>query len=140
MNEIEIKDIQNVAQNMIVGSKQHSLFDCVRSNNPNLVTGGGECVPECGEINSAGECGLEISISQGNDKKFTAVAVSGGADENKLSPEQYQRGTDALANCAGGADGVSAPKGLNSALYGMLKPCNKQFGNSNGEGNSNESD
>jgi len=38
MKEIEIRDVQNVAQNMFVGSKQHSLFNPVIGNNPNLIT------------------------------------------------------------------------------------------------------
>lgn len=122
MNEIEIKDVQNVAQNMIVGSKQHSLFKTVINNNPPLVSNKSS-VPEYGEAEPAGEEGLEISqmsINVGN-KSFEAVAVTG------IKPGCCSDGGVGMgANLTGGITNA-APKGLNSQLYGMLKPCSKQF-------------
>ena len=128
MNEIEINNIQNVAQNMIVGSKQHTLFDAVRNNNPNLVTTNESTTPEYGEMEPAGERGLEISkvsIDKGDGKPFTAIAVSGSA-RSGCCGDSGGMGVGMGGNLTGGIV-AAAPKGLNNQLYGMLKPCDKQF-------------
>jgi len=135
MKEIEIRDVQNVAQNMIVGSKQHTLFNPVRGNNPNLISGGESPTPEYGEAEPAGEEGLEISkvsIDKGNGESFTAMAVKGSAELGCCS-DSGGEGVGMGANLAGGID--AAPKGLNSQLYGILKPCGKQFNTGQNKGN-----
>lgn len=127
MKDIEI-NIQNAAQNMIVGSKQHALFEPVRGNNPNLVSGNSELKPEYGQIEPAGERGLEISrvsIDKGNGEKFTAMAIKGSAELSCCS-DSGGKGVGMGGNLAGG--GIAGEqKGLNSNLYGMLTPCAKQF-------------
>lgn len=138
MKEIEIRDVQNVAQNMIVGSKQHALFNPVRGNNPNLISGGKSPSPEYGEIDPAGEEGLEISkvsIDKGNGESFTAMTVKGSAELGCCS-DSGGKGVGMGANLAGGIN--AAPKGLNSQLYGMLKPCGKQFNTGENKGGSDE--
>jgi hypothetical protein len=127
MNEIEIKDIQNVAQNMIVGSKQHTLFDCVKSNNPNLICGGESAAPEYGEAEPAGEEGLsisKISVDSGEGRVAAVSVVKTGGATPHVSGDVGMG--DNLSNIQ------AAPKGLNSHLYGLLKPCGKQFSGSGG--------
>lgn len=116
MNEIEIKDVQNVAQNMIVGSKQHSLFKTVINNNPSLISD----KPSACEYTVSNEEGLEIaqmSVNSGN-KSFEAVAVTGFAKPECRNGNIGTNPNNVVNN---------APRGLNSQLYGMLKPCKKQF-------------
>jgi hypothetical protein len=129
MNEIEIKDVQNVAQNMIVGSKQHTLFNSVTSNNPNLVTTAPASTPEYGEIDPAGERGLEISkisVSTPDGQSLSAVAVTGTGTPGP-KPGCCSNGGESVGMGENLTGGIEAPKGLNSQLYGMLKPCSKQF-------------
>jgi len=141
MNEIEIKDVQNVAQNMIVGSKQHALFNPVIGNNPNLVTGGGngggEAMPAAREPNMNME--LEISVDTGRESgSFSAqteIGGGGGIGSGGIGKVDTIGGGDAvgggeigMGENLGGGGIANENKGLNSQLYGMLKPCDKQFG------------
>jgi hypothetical protein len=141
MQEIEIKDVQNIAQNMIVGSKQHTLFDSVRSNNPNLISGGNSAAPEYGEAEPAGEEGLsisKISVDTGGGK-LTAVAVGKTGEGNLAAPAAPvgAGGAPHTSGDVGMGENLSsiaaAPQGLNSHLYGMLKPCSKQYNKSSSD-------
>jgi hypothetical protein len=105
MNEVEIKNLQNVAQNMIVGSKQHALFKPVLGNNPPLLS----CSKQASEHKP--ESGVEVVRVEVDDEgaKMEIVAMDG----------DVQGGMDAPKD--------TAPSGLNSHLYGPLTPCPKQF-------------
>ena len=117
MKEIEIKDVQNVAQNMIVGSKQHALFNPVTGNNPNLVAG--QVVePEYGQV--------DIAVNRNTGEVAALVQVGGQSDPGCCSNAGGE--TVGMGENLGGGGIANEPKGLNSNLYGMLKPCDKQFG------------
>lgn len=108
MDKVEI-NIQNEAKNMIIGSKQHTLFKCVASINPALLSTT-SAVPEYGEAEPAGETGLTIQ----------AVSIA--------CPECPKTEQQKAPDVAAGADqNTQGSSGHNSQLYGPLKPCSKQF-------------
>jgi hypothetical protein len=122
MNNIEIKDVQNVAKNMTVSNKQHSLFQSVQSNNPPLISGG-ESIPEptfSGESDAISVSKVEVDVG---DKSVSAMSVSKEIDSPASTP-----GSSMISNLVSRLnDRCGCSTNLNSHLYGVLKPCKKQF-------------
>lgn len=123
MDNIEIRDIQNVAQNMFVGSKQHALFRPVVGNNPNLLSSGNT---PCGyDAVEEPDTKVEISKDTPEQSSFVSVSVS-KVPEMSQSPRMRTPRPDDIV---GGLDSIRSKRSLNSHLYGMLKPCPRQFYN-----------
>lgn len=118
MNEIEIKDVQNVAKNMIVGSKQHSLFNSVVGNNPSLVSGQSSPEPE--------QCVNQDMDQEQGDNEISIQKVSVSNNDDGSTTMSSVKKSISVDGVFAGSD--SSPSGNhNKHLHGMLKPCNKQF-------------
>jgi hypothetical protein len=109
MNNINI-NIQNAAKNMIVGSKQHSLFASVAYNNPPLLTS--VCEMPSPTMTQADETGENQEIPEIRVKSININSGNRFLDIRKATSL-----VGSNMNC-----------GLNQHLYGsMLTLCNKQF-------------
>jgi hypothetical protein len=110
MNNIRI-DIQNAAQNMIVGSKQHALFNPVASNNPALIT-------------STQAPNMSVPMPTPEYSQIKVVGIDMGSDDQNATAVCVRQ-THVPNMPIGGSDGG---RGLNSQLYGsLLSLCSKQF-------------
>lgn len=129
MDEIKIEDLQNRAGNMIVGSKQHTLFNPVTANNPPLCNGGQEvpCPCSCDSVDSGG-IGPDNKVRDFPEGESVDVVKFGISTKVKPVAEigmEPQVGMhQSIDSPIGGNDNNS---GLNHELHGMLKPCKKQY-------------
>lgn len=128
MDSITINNLQNEAQNMIIGSKQHSLFAGV-TNNPSLLSKTDSCCV-------SSQHGLETQVpqipqvsSQGSETppEVRSVKISGPAGSiEAIAVADRSEINDVIGF------GSNAATSHNRHLYGMLSPCGKQYGRHNG--------
>lgn len=126
MDKIQIK-VQNEAQNMIVGGKQHSLFNSVTSNNPSLLQEQPLQIHAQNEMSFGGGQKLQSEIYieiDSEEPQLNQVTGMPTVEEPQLKQIAYSQ--------------MPAPEfpintqstKLNSHLYGPhLTPCCKQFYN-----------
>ena len=103
MDKIEIRDLQNVAKNMIVGSKQHSLFKPVLDNNPPMV-------------------------AENKSQLFDIQYINADASNHQTITLTIRSIIDRVAQSLNICNVINQePSGHNNHLYGDLKLCPKQF-------------
>jgi hypothetical protein len=113
MDSITINNLQNEAQNMIIGSKQHALFQGV-TNNPSLLSNTQVQEPEMSCVPAPEVRSVSISGPGGS---IEAIAVADKSEMNDVT---------------GFGSRMGYSSSHNNHLYGMLSPCNKQYGNNHG--------